>query len=248
MTVGVVIKCHDGIVVACDSLETFSRGVPVRRHSNKVQVIEHDGLLHPVAITGAGMSTFVDKFVDRANRDIIDIASQAAKRDLDIVDFSERVGETITSFLFKEYVIDRYEFFGTRIGEYSLSIMVAGATADNRLRTYLVHSMGLTERIVHYGTIGSGAAYAELFLKELVPTSKNVSVNEAACLAGYAIKGVELMDPYVGGETNIQILKMDKDELKISPFPKSKMPKGAKKKMEGVLKNMGESMRSLVAR
>lgn len=36
MTVGIGINCSDGIVLACDSLTTFGRGVPVLRYANKV--------------------------------------------------------------------------------------------------------------------------------------------------------------------------------------------------------------------
>lgn len=247
MTVGVAIKCKDGIVVACDSLATFGRGVPVARYTNKVNVIKHDELESPVALIGAGISTFVDKFLDKAKKEAIDIAAKKmVKRKLDIIDFSEYVGETVTSALFKEYVIDRHEFFGAHIGDYALSLIIAGATRDGELRAYFIHSIGLTETVEHYGTIGSGAAYAELFLRDLMPDPAKVTVEEAACLAVYAIKGVEIMDPYVGGDTSVCTLQMSNKELKVKSYPKSRMPKKAKEKMEKVLRQMGENMRSLI--
>lgn len=246
MTVGVCIKCKDGIVVACDSLATFGRGVPVAKYTNKVYVVEHGGLEHPVAVTGAGTSAFVDKFLDRSNRLLTHLSARKDFRKLDIVDFSERVCESIGSYLFKEYVIDRHEFFGTQISDFSLSLIIAGATREKETRSYLVHSVGLTEAIEDYGTIGSGAAYAELFLKHLIPDVTKVTVEEAARLAVYAIKGVEIMDPYVGGKTSLRILRMSGNELKILAFAKSKMPKKAKDKMEKVLNKMGNNMRSLI--
>src|SRR5574341_861225 len=60
MTVGIAINCTDGIVMACDSLATYSRGAPVARHTNKVHVIQHDGLENPVTLIGAGMMAFID--------------------------------------------------------------------------------------------------------------------------------------------------------------------------------------------
>jgi len=38
--IGIGIKCSDGMVLACDSLTTFSRRVPVRRYSDKVHILE----------------------------------------------------------------------------------------------------------------------------------------------------------------------------------------------------------------
>jgi 20S proteasome alpha/beta subunit len=246
MTVGIVIKCSDGIVLACDSLATFGRGVPVARYTNKVHVIEHPALRHPVAMIGAGTMTFVGKFLNRADGVMTKLFEREDHEPFDIDDFAERVCETIASFLFKEYVIDRAEFFGRDMGEFSFSVMIAGATHYGELRAYFVRSTGLTESIADCGTIGSGAAFAELFLRQLIPDLAKTDLQEGACLASYAIKGVEIMDPYVGGETNISTLAVVNDALRIKRFPKSKMPKHARAKMETVLAGMAESMRSLV--
>lgn len=246
MTVGVVIKCDDGIVLACDSMATFSRGVPVTRYTNKVFVIDHEVLNSPIAIVGAGMTAFVDKFIDRSNRLLAEFFDKKPSQKLDIVDFSENVCEPIGSILFKEYVIDRYKFFGTSISDYSLSLIITGACHDNELRTYFVDHAGLTEAIEDYGTIGSGAAYAELFLKNLIPDPLKITIKEAAPLSVYAIKGVEIMDPFVGGRTSVKILSIVNNKLKVASFPKSKIPKNAQKKMELVLSEMGDNMRSLV--
>lgn len=246
MTVGIVIKCKDGVVLACDSLATFARGVPVSRYTNKVHTIQHDALKNPVAMIGAGETTFIDKFLSQADRMMTFEAKKKDFKKLDIEEFAERICEPNTAILFKEYIIDRYKFFGTRIGEYDLSIIIAGAKHDGDLRAYFVYGNGLTEAIADCGTIGSGAAYAELFLRQIIPDLPQITVEDTACLATYAIKGVGIMDPYVGGKTNTSILKMARNELKIKSFPKSKMPKRAEQKMEKVLKQMGDNMRSLV--
>lgn len=248
MTVAVAITCNDGIVFACDSLATFGRGVPVSRHTNKIHIVEHPGLFQPIALLGAGATAFVDKFIDRAKREVIGLAHKQLKRKLDIIDFCERVCEPVVAILFKEYLIDRTNFLGIPLNEFSLNMIVAGITKDGDLRSYTVHNTGLTESIEQYGTIGSGAAYAELFLRELVPDSNDISVNDASCLAVYAIKGVEIMDPYVGGKTNVCILKKKSGKLGIKPLAKSKNPKNAKDKMEKVFKKIGDNMRSLLPR
>jgi hypothetical protein len=54
MTVGVVIKCAEGIVLSCDSLSTFGRGVSVSKYAKKIHVLDREELAFPVAIVGAG--------------------------------------------------------------------------------------------------------------------------------------------------------------------------------------------------
>lgn len=247
MTVGVVILCNDGIVIASDSLATFSRGAPVARNTNKVHIIEHENLLHPVALVGAGMSAFIDKFIDRSKREGIAFASEKLEGKLDIVDFVERVGETICSFLLKEYVIDRNQFFGGPISEYSLSLIAAGATRDGEMRCYHIHGSGLAESIEGYGTVGSGAAYAELFLHGFLPEPDKVEVDEAVKLACYAIKGAEIMDPHVGGDAKLCKLHMSGSQLVADYVHPRSVPQSAKEKMEEVLQKIGEDMKEIVS-
>lgn len=247
MTVGITIKCQDGIVLACDSLTTFSRGVPVKRFSNKVYLIEHDGLLHPVAIIAAGMYAFIDKFIDTAKREAIADAYKNFKRKLDIVDFSQMC-EPLVGALFKEYAVERNKFFGAPVSDFSLSIIIAGVTADGELRAFFVHPQGLTENIADYGTIGSGAAYAELFLKSLVYDLDQVSTDEAACLSVYAIKGVEIMDHHVGGKTNVMILRVKDGNLVTEHLTPDQVSDKAKDEIEDVLRQMGNNLRELIER
>jgi 20S proteasome alpha/beta subunit len=251
MTVGVAICCKDGIVMATDSLATFSRGAPVSRFTNKLFVIEHKDLLSPVAMVGAGMTAFMDKFLDRAKREGIAIAAAEIKRKLDVVDFVERVCETIVTLLVKEYAIDRNRFFGGPISDFSLSMLVAGLTSSehgvpSELRAYHIHPIGLAESIDGYGTIGSGAPYAELFLHGLVPQPQQTSVKDGIGLACHAIKGVEIMDPNVGGETRVCALRLDNGKLSVNRQPETALPKGAKDRMENVLKKMSTDMRKVV--
>ena len=248
MTVGVGILCDDGIVIASDSLATFSRGAPVARHTNKVHIIRHEQLLHPVALVGAGMSAFIDKFIDRVRREGIENACQRLERKLDIVDFVERVGELICSSLLKEYMIDRNQFIGGPIIDYSLSLIVAGATKDGEMRCYHVHGFGLAEPVEGYGTVGSGAAYAELFLHGFLPgpDKVTVSVDEAVRFACYAIKGAEIMDPNVGGEAKLCKLVMSGTQVIAEYVHRRSIPDSAKEKMENVLQKIGEDMKKIV--
>ncbi len=218
------------------------------RHTNKVYVIEHSKLLHPVALIGAGMTAYIDKFVDRVKREAIEAAAKdVPKQKLDIVDFVERVCETVVAILLKEYYIDRAKFFGTGVSEFQLAMLVAGATRDKELRAYNIHSMGLAESIQEYGTIGSGAAYAELFLHGLVPNASASKLDDVVRLVTYAIKGVEIMDPNVGGDTRVCTLKFSGDKLKPVHVASASLPKDAKNRMEEVLKKISTDLRELVA-
>ena len=249
MTVGVVVRCKDGVVLGTDSLATFSRGAPVARYTNKVYVIDHPELHHPVALIGAGMSAFIDKFVDRAKREGIALAAKDKGGKLDIVDFSDNVCETIVSILLKEYVIDRNTFFGTPLGIYSLSMIIAGATLDGELRAYHIHGEGLAESIEEYGTTGSGAAYAELFLHGFIPDPGKVTIDDAVRLTTYAVKGAEIMDPHVGGDTKICTLKFNQDnKLEVTVLKNNEVPQdGAKEEMEKVLRKISDDMRKSVS-
>lgn len=247
MTVGIGIKCSDGIVIACDSLATYSRGVPVLRYTNKVDILKHDKLENDVAVISAGMTTYFDKFRDRACRHAIDEASKRSGGKLDIVDFSEDVCEPIMTALLKEYAIDRAKFLGAPIVDFSLSLIIAGATHDKELRAYFVHTNGVSEPLERYGTIGSGAAYAELFLRFLL-IEPEVSVLRAGELAIYAIKGVELMDPNVGGEVNVKLITFNKNHLYIKDLPDGNKPKDPRGKMDGVLQNISRGIEELVGK
>ena len=121
-------------------------------------------------------------------------------------------------------------------------MLIAGSTSSEHgaaeLRAYNIHSVGLAESIDGYGTIGSGAPYGELFLHGLLPEPQKTSVKDAIGRVCHAIKGVEIMDPNVGGETRVCALQIDQGKLSVTRQPEAKLPRGAKDRMEGVLKKM----------
>lgn len=265
MTVGIAIKCSDGLVVASDSLATFGRGVPVSKLIAKIHQIEHEGLENPVVVLGAGATAFVDKFLDRVKRDAISTARKELGRKLDVIDFSERVCEPTVTALFKEYAIDRQAFLGIPSHNYSIGLIVAGATTDGQLRAFHIHWDGLSENIPDYGTVGSGAAYAELFLREVVDEDGKTTVKDAQHLAVYSVKGAELMDPNVGGPAHVIVMSITaksgpavtagavpavikpKFELKIETVMDSnEIDELAKGKIRQILKDVGKQMRCII--
>ena len=128
-----------------------------------------------------------------------------------------------------------------------LFLLLVGAAADNELRGYFIHEHGVSEPLEQYGTIGSGAAYAELFLRYLI-TGPQIDVKQAARLAVYTIKGVGLMDPNVGGDTNVTIITTGKQGgVDINVLPNDKLPGDASATMEDVLKRIGASIKEVVS-
>jgi len=248
MTVGVSICCKDGIVLACDSLATFGRGVPVQRSTNKIHILTHDALRNDIAIIPAGALAYFDKFKDRAMRDGLARAATSRKRDLDVVDFCEAVCEPIVAGLMKQYQIDRYKLLGVPSSSYSLAMIVAGCTIDGELRTYNVWDDGITESQEGYGTVGSGAAYAELFLRFLLKENyhKDASISDISRIALYVVEGVGMMDPYVGGETHVYTMTMKDNKLRITPMAKKDRPSVPRKKMEEALRGLGGTLEKLV--
>ncbi len=195
------------------------------------------------------MTTYFDKFADGALRGSIALAKTELGRELDIVDFCDSVCEPTILSMFKEYVFDRGKFLQSPpISEFSLSMIIAGATGDGEIRSYMAFGDGLTERIDTYGTIGSGAAYAELFLRFLLHEDE-IDTEEAARLAVYAIKGVELMDPNVGGPVNLLTLKTTHDGvLECTPATAESDPSTAQAKdaMAKVLGSLTEGIELLI--
>ena len=127
-------------------------------------------------------------------------------------------------------------------------MIIAGATIDDELRAYHIHGEGLAESIEGYGTTGSGAAYAELFLHGFIPDPEKVTVDDAVRLATYAVKGAEIMDPNVGGETKICTLKFNQEKLEVKVLKNNEVPQdGAKDKMEQVLRKISADMRKSVS-
>ena len=115
------------------------------------------------------------------------------------------------------------------------------------MRCYHIHSPGLAESIEGYGTVGSGAAYAELFLHGFLPEPDTVKIDEAVALACYTIKGAEIMDPNVGGDAKLCKLFMSGQQLIAEYVHQRSVPQSAKEKMETVLRNIGKNMKEIIA-
>jgi 20S proteasome alpha/beta subunit len=261
MTICLVIKCKDALVVAADSLSVSSGG-STSKYVNKIRVIQSGYLHQPVVVAGAGASAFIDKFIDRCQRGIESYCMQKrqnngdSKYKVDIVDFAEELGESVVSHLYMEYVNNRTKEMGIKeLGTiYDLVLLVCGATREGELRAFYIFEVGLSENIESYGTIGSGSSYANFFLRNLSSEEPSLSVIDACNLALHTVKAAEIMDRNVGGMVKITVLERNKTaegetSLSVSSFPHDEeRDRQALDEMVSLIKETGSRMRQVATK
>lgn len=260
MTICLVIKCKDAIVVAADSLSVSSGG-STSKYVNKIRVIQSGYLYHPVVVAGAGASAFIDKFIDRCQRGIESYCMQKrqnmsdSKYKVDIVDFAEELGESVVSNLYMEYVNNRAKMGIKELdGVYNLGLLVSGATREGELRSFYIYEVGLSENIESYGTIGSGSSYANFFLRNLSSEESSLSVIDACNLALHTVKAAEIMDRNVGGMAKITVLERKntaegETSLIVSSFPHDEeRDREALAEMVSLIKETGSRMRQVATK
>ncbi len=202
MTLGIAVKCEDGILLACDSRSVYGRGVPIQRETNKIHYIEREGIAGgQVLILGAGTVAFIDKFLRLfRDTDLTSICEEIRQKNLHLSHIVNKIAEPLIRALFREYVEER------KLSDlYSLSLILGGFERDKVAEAFVLWDIGLAEPVDGFSTIGSGAAYAELFLRYLLPAERKIEdVIKPVC---YTIRLVESIDPYVGGKINIASIK-----------------------------------------
>ncbi|MFW6173013.1 MAG: hypothetical protein ACOC5T_04650 [Elusimicrobiota bacterium] len=203
MTLGIAVECEDGILLACDSMSVYGRGVPVQRESNKIYTIKKDRLENgEINVVASGTTAFFDKFIRMIrNTDLEAVADEISEGyRLSITDFVNRVAEPLASSLRTEY-LDERKLGG---GGDELFTLIIGGFENGYPTAYILFDVGLAEPLENFGTIGSGAAYAELFLRNVLPEKREI--NDVIKLVCYTISLVGIMDPYVGGKINLGVI------------------------------------------
>ncbi|MFQ5907076.1 MAG: hypothetical protein ACE5JA_10975 [bacterium] len=209
MTIVVGIRCTDGVVVASDSQAEFEVGVGVKRlNANKIHCIDNR-----YAIGGAGVLAHIEAGIEN-----IIFALQAKVEEqrthLTQDECEDVIWRTLVA-MHKRYNIDRSRMLGIEETDYfSPTFLFASKTPEEDPTFFLftLYSDGLVENIGDYGAVGSGAAYAELLLKNLYSPSADVSAGEK--LAAYVISEVKSIDPNCGGDTIIATVSKDSVEQK----------------------------------
>jgi 20S proteasome alpha/beta subunit len=194
----VAVKCEDGILIASDSRTVYGRGVPISRDTNKIHILEKEGLVkRKVALVGAGAAAFIDKFIRGfLGADLVKIArDDLGKEELSLSEALSKVAEPLSKALYEEYVEER------KINDYTYDLIIAGFEDAERVDAFTLYGRGLAEPVDDFTAIGSGAAYAELFLRYFLPSERRLeSTIKPVC---YVIRLVGMMDPFVGGKLNL---------------------------------------------
>jgi len=215
MTVIIGIRCTNGIVIASDSQVEYYRGVSVKKmNANKIyQFSVGNGVFF---IGGAGKVADIEKLVAYILRSLEEIYK---REPLTVENVYDSIEKTVT-YLHKEYNIERMRYLGYDVNPFETHffdpmIILAGVLRTNQDYEFLlniIHPTGLVEPVSDYATVGSGAAYAELLLKNLY--SSELSVDIAVPIAIYVIEEVKSIDPSVGGDTQIAYVKYVEKEGK----------------------------------
>ena len=209
LTIIIGLKCEDGVVIASDSQQEFGRGVSVKRlNTGKIYLIGDR-----FAFAGAGVSAHIEKAVDAIAMGIREGKKHKAGADLSEDECVSAMERSMLA-IYKVYNIERAKFLGDpKEKEFFSSILIVGCVEAANGQTkgklgnhclFIVHSEGVVEKISDYATAGSGAAYAELHLKNSYV--KGMKVQEATALAYYVIEEVKSIDVNCGGDTRIAIV------------------------------------------
>ncbi|MBI2541381.1 hypothetical protein HYV80_01605 [Candidatus Woesearchaeota archaeon] len=236
MTLVIAIKYKDGILIGSDSQATLNRGVPLKK-LNQVKLFELKNLKYPVVIGGAGAVPFISKSIEEIQSNIkkdnkisfsevISIAEKAVLHvsrwysfdrvaeimpkkpiDKDLVQFippiPPREDESKRDVIKHESAQPQIE-----IKPVDVILIIAGFDENNESQIYIVYPDGIGEKQQSEAAIGSGAAYAEYILSQLI--FKDMGDKEALKIITQAINEVKKMDPGVGGFPQVMKIQNNK--------------------------------------
>jgi len=203
MTIIIGLKCKEGVVIASDSQQEFERGVQVKR-LNTMKI--HTIIDNKFALAGAGDYGHVEKAIYLIEEGLHEVFVKKRVAYLDEDECIDIIEKTMT-FANKYYNIDRSKFLADPDEKnYFDPILIVGfiqsGDGKNKSACLLIsHPDGLVERIPDYATAGSGAAYAELLLKNYY--SYDLTLKEIIPLAVHTIQEVKSIDPSCGGGANL---------------------------------------------
>lgn len=216
MTIIVGIRCADGVVVASDSQQEFGRGVAVKRlNTGKIYSI-FEGRF---AVAGAGTLAHIEKAVDSIEIGLVEAKRRKGGLNLTEDECVDAVEKSITA-TYKTYNIERSKFLEEpQERDFFNPILIGGGLEaldeQNKACLFIIHSNGIVEKISDYATAGSGAAYAELLLKN--SHYEGITLNEAIPIVAYTIGEVKDIDPNCGGITRVTIVDPQKGVRDLTP-------------------------------
>jgi 20S proteasome alpha/beta subunit len=228
MTIIVSIITDDGIVLAADSQETYSRGVHIKRlgFEKIYPLIESEAA--KVVMAGSGEGPFISLAAEILESKLQTSLSLGSPRD--IADMAEDALTDIN----RRYVIERASRLGTKadtVHEPSLSLMLGicwkGFAGKVEYSVFTVFPDGIAQRETGYSSLGSGSAYAEYLLARMY--RDHIPLDQAVKVACYVIEQVKEVEPNCGGPTYVTIIK------------ENGVQKQSREQIDKVISEMGDS-------
>ena len=186
MTIGIIIKFKDGVVLACDSQATAGGGAPYKKSTSKLEQLD---TYHGLVLAGAEP---ISRQVTYMLREQLQKEQKA-----DTAKIADMTSDLMSSL---------YRTYATRFGKDAVGIagelpselLIGGWDENGGPQIYAVSSPGIFSPVDDFGLIGSGTFYAGTIMKkEFFP---NMPGNRAQFLATRAVVEASEMDPYVGGK------------------------------------------------
>lgn len=197
VTIAISVKCTDGIVVASDSQSEYERGVDVKRlNANKIE-----DFVNCYLFAGAGVLSHIQILIENIKAALHNQYQQ--QRTILNKDETETVIEGTLLALVRHYNVDRGSILGIDQSDFfSPFVIFAGADIEQGFYLDLLHgSSGIVEPMYDYTAVGSGAAYAELLLRNF--NLSDIETKEGIIIAAYVIDEVISIDPHCGGQIQI---------------------------------------------
>lgn len=186
MTYIAAFRCHDGIVMCADTLET------VGEHKNYVEKIEiADG--YPLAVAGAGVGVLIDALTDEIKQQFT--ASKPATVEL--------ARDIVRAALKKVFEEDVPTLFLPK-SQRAPRLLLAFKPSKDDFCILSTQGRRVLSRTFERGIIGYSNNYNNELLKRLHRPS--LPMSQAVALAVYLVSQSEKFDTDVGGETSIVVI------------------------------------------
>jgi len=224
MTLVIAVKHKNGVVLGSDSQATLNRGVPLKK-LNQVKLFELKNTRKNIVIGGAGAVPFISKTLEDIQENvnqnnnltlanIVSIAESSIlrvakwyhtdrfqnafsippKNNTKIQTVSEDLSEKDES---KNDIKQHSTPQHFEIKTLDIILMIAGIDENDESQIYIVYPDGISEKQQTEAAIGSGAAYAEYILSQLI--CDDMTQDETLKIVIHVINEVTNIDPGVGG-------------------------------------------------
>jgi len=208
MTTVIGIACKNGIILATDSQGSYGKGIEMKRFGvNKIIPITRNGINGiSLAMAGSGDAKHIKRLGEELTREIGD-------KQLGDIELKDRV-EDLLYRIYRKYNVERSNTLGIENRQYfHPTSILAARLFPTGYGLYLLSNDPWIEPIMEYETIGSGAPFADLLLKQIQRSFsianrnfRDMDIEIMLAYSCYVINEVKTVDIQSGGQTRIGII------------------------------------------